>query len=320
MNKRERVLNSLSGLPVDRLPYTFSKHFPADFTHGEIGVKNHIDFYNQTGVDIMKIMNEQLMPYIGKIERPEDWLQVRQFSKNSSFITLQLDLVKRIMEELGPEHYYLVTVHGLIASTIHVSLRQLGFYDARRLHAEHLRQKPQVMKDAHAYMAELLSHLTAGCSVLGADGIYFASLGGDDEYLTDEEFADAIKPYEISLLKQAREEFRLTNFLHMCKDRLQIARYLDYAEYADVVNWGIHENRISLSDGVRLFPGKTIMGGFNNQDKDLLSGNRPGILDKTRAIVAEMSQVSSFIVGADCTLPTQIDNASLRMVADALQA
>lgn len=320
MTNRERVINSLKGLPVDRIPYTFSKHFPADFTYGEIGVKNHIDFYNESGVDIMKIMNEQLMPYIGKIERPEDWLQVKQFNKSSSFIQLQLDFVKRIMEELGPDHYYLVTVHGLIASTIHVSLKQLGFYDARKIHAQHFREKPEVMKAAHAYMAELLAHLIEGCSALGTDSIYFASLGGDDEYLTNEEFADGIKPFEIQLLKQAKEDFKQTNFLHMCKDRLQIERYLDYGDYVDVINWGIHENNISLQDGARLFPGKTILGGFNNQDNDLLIGNRQTILTKTKAIVTAMGRETNFILGADCTFPTQIENASFRMVRDALEA
>lgn len=320
MTNRERVINTLKGLPVDRAPYTFSKHFPADFTYGEIGVKNHIDFYNESGVDLMKIMNEQLMPYIGKIQRPEDWLQVKQLGKDSSFISLQLDFIKRIMEELGPDHYYLVTVHGLIASTIHVSLKQLGFYDARAVHAQHFREKPGVMKDAHAYMTELLSHLVQGCSTLGADGIYFASLGGDDEYLSDEEFAGGIKPFEIQLLKQAKDDFKLTNFLHMCKDRLQIGRYADYADQVDVVNWGIHENHISLKAGAEIFPGKTILGGFNNQDQDLIAGNRPEIMKKTRAIVTELGRSTNFIVGADCTLPTQIDNASLRMVKAALDA
>lgn len=320
MNNKERVINSLNGLKVDRIPYTFSKHFPADFTYGEIGVKNHIDFYRESGVDIMKIMNEQLMPYIGKIQRPEDWLQVKQLGKDSSFITLQLDFVKRIMDELGPDHYYLVTVHGLIASTIHVSLKQLGFYDARRIHAQHLREKPEVMKDVHAYMAELLTRLVEGCASLGADGIYFASLGGDDEYLTDREFADGIAPFEVQILKQAKEDFKLTNFLHMCKDRLQIERYLDYSDVVDVVNWGIHENKISLQEGARLFPGKTILGGFNNQDKDLLSGNRPVILEKTRGILTEMGRETKFILGADCTFPTQIDDASFKMVKDALEA
>lgn len=62
MNQRERVLAAIKGQPVDHVPSLFSLHFPKEVSAGEAAVEAHISFYKETGVDVIKIMNENLEP------------------------------------------------------------------------------------------------------------------------------------------------------------------------------------------------------------------------------------------------------------------
>ena len=61
MTNKERVIAAIKGEKVDRVPASFSLHFPKEIAKGESGVKAHLDFYRETGVDIMKIMNDPVM-------------------------------------------------------------------------------------------------------------------------------------------------------------------------------------------------------------------------------------------------------------------
>ena len=61
MTNKERVIAAIKGENVDRVPASFSLHFPKEIAKGESGVKAHLDFYRETGVDIMKIMNENVL-------------------------------------------------------------------------------------------------------------------------------------------------------------------------------------------------------------------------------------------------------------------
>ncbi len=313
MTNKERIYNCIAGKEIDNIPSSFSKHFPADFAYGKIGVENHIRFFKESQVDIVKIMNEYQMPFIGKIEKPEDWLKVTQLSKDDHFIYLLIDFVKELMEEMGEDEYYLLTVHGIIACTIHISLRQLGFYDARSVHAAHCRENPVVMGKVHEHIVLLIKEIISQAKEIGVDGIYYSSLGGDNIYLTDDEFARMIMPYEKEVLSFAKS-CGLHVFLHMCKGDLVLERYAPYAEFADVVNWAIEDNQISLSQGEKIFPGKTIMGGLGNRDGDLINGNKEKVQEKVKKIYAELGRDTQFILGADCTMPTEIENRHLSYV------
>ena len=66
MTNKERVINAIEGKRVDYVPMTFSIHFPKEVAFGDAAVKSHLDFYKNTGVDIMKIMNENLVPQFEK--------------------------------------------------------------------------------------------------------------------------------------------------------------------------------------------------------------------------------------------------------------
>ena len=303
MNKRERVLCALRGGTPDRVPSLFSLHFPHEAAYGQAAVDAHARFYRETDCDILKVMNEHLMPFIGEIRVPEDWRRVRALGPQHALVVDQADLVKRVMDAAKPE-YTVATIHGVCASSIHPIEAHYGYEAGRDVMVQTLREHRDIMLEVHRKVADSMCEMVRACVAAGADGIYYAALGAEARWYTDEEFAECIKPYDLQIMRCAKEAGAHV-FLHMCKDGLNMERYRDYAPLADVVNWGVDETHFSLEEGRRLFPGRTVLGGLANRSGVLVDGTEAEIAAAVREIIDGFGP-QGLILGADCTLPTEI--------------
>ena len=81
MTKKQRVIAAIRKEPVDHVPSCFSLHFPEEMSFGQAAVDAHISFFRETGCDVLKIMNENLVPPIGEMNGPEDWERCRPTQK-----------------------------------------------------------------------------------------------------------------------------------------------------------------------------------------------------------------------------------------------
>lgn len=315
MNRRKRVLAAIEGKPVDHVPSLFSLHFPKEVSCGEAAVEAHVTFYEQTQVDVLKIMNENLEPSIGTLHSVQDWDRVLAYGMDAPFLTRQVDLVRRILDRAGEGVYSLATIHGVCASTIHPIEAAHGYGEARRLMCESLRSDRQRMLDVHRRVTDTMCQLAQACIRAGADGIYYAALGGEKHFYTDEEFETCIRPFDLQIMQAAREAGGHV-FLHICKENLNMERYRGYDQWADVVNWGVYETHFGLEEGRGLFPQTAILGGLANRSGVLAEGPEEAIAKEVRAIVQRFG-THHFILGADCTLPTDIPYSR---IAAAVQA
>ncbi|MGN0905953.1 MAG: uroporphyrinogen decarboxylase family protein [Bullifex sp.] len=317
MTNKERVINAIEGRPVDHVPMTFSIHFPKAEAFGDAAVASHLEFYEETGVDIMKIMNENLVPQFEKYHGISSWGEMPAHGAKDRFICDQLELIRKIMDKAPDGTFFLGTLHGTLASMIHPFEPQIGYENVRSEHLKCFRENRKAYEDGAKRITETMIILIEEMAKLGVDGIYYASLGAEKRYFTDEEFEDAIAVYDRKMLEAIREN-GMYSFLHMCKDGLQMNRYAGYAPYADVVNWGIYEDTgLDLEAGRKMFPGKTIMGGLANRKGVIVDGNRNELLNSVRNIVSQFGK-DRFIFGADCTLPTEIPYERLRWIKQAL--
>ena len=78
-----------------------------------IWIVNH-----KTGVDILKVMNENLFPSIGEMNSPSDWNKLPAYERHAPFIQREMELLKAL-RQAEPDAYLMLTVHGICASTIH---------------------------------------------------------------------------------------------------------------------------------------------------------------------------------------------------------
>lgn len=315
MTKRERVLAAIQGREVDVVPTGFSLHFPLEGASGDKGVRSHLDFFRQTDTDIMKIMNENLVPDVGEIRTPDDWNKIPSYSLQDGFMRNQIEMVKNILDQADAEAFSLGTLHGICASAIHPIEARYGYEGVRKLFCAHIRENKQPVLEAFKRITDGMCQLAVAYKGLGLDGIYYAALGGERHYFTDDEFAEVIEPFDKEILKAAKAE-GLYNFLHMCKDNLNMGRYESYNALADVVNWGVYETDFSLEQGRRMFPGTTVMGGLANRSGVMVDGTIEELKEAAKGIIRDYGK-TSFILGADCTLPTEIPYERIHAIVEA---
>ncbi len=313
MTSRENTIAAVRGEKVEYIPSGFWLHFPETCFHGETAVKAHLDFFRETGTDIMKIMNENVVPCSVPIQKPEDWAKIPSFDRNASFIQDQLEITKKILDKVHDNGIVLLTVHGVVASAWHARGGTAGYETGSSFLTEHLRANPKAVAQAYDRISDALAILTEEALKIGVDGIYYAALGGESYLYTDEEFEEFVKPNDLKVLNAAsgRSAF---NILHMCKDRLNLNRYKDYP--ADVVNWGIYEQNPSLAEGKKIFGDRAILGGLDDRAGVLVSGTEEEIRREVHRIIDEMG-TTKFLLGADCTLPTEIEFSRIRAAVQA---
>ena len=304
MTKRERVLAAILGQDIDSIPSSYSLHFPAEKAKSNKGVRSHLEFYKKTDVDIMKIMNEYLVPDFGGIRVPSDWKIIPSFNRKTKFISDFGDFVKKIVDRLGPDDFFLATIHGICASSIHPIEARYGYLPVRELQVSHLREKSAPYLDACRRIADGLCCMADVLLEAGVDGIYYAALGGERHFYTDEEFSRAVLPFDLQVLRHIKAKGGYV-LLHLCKNNLNMQRFKPYAPYADIVNWGVAETNFSLKDGKKLFSNAAIMGGLPNRAKMWSQGSDEDLKKAIKKIIAEMGR-KKFIMGADCTLATDL--------------
>lgn len=316
MTKKERVLAAMEGRAADAVPTCFSMHFPKEQNAGQAAVRQHLDFFEQTDTDVLKLMNENLIPDMGPIRCPEDWKQVRPLSMKDDFMVRQMELCRRLLDESPADAFRVGTLHGICASAIHPIEHRYGYKEVREMLCEHLRQNKTPVLDAMKRINEVLCELARAYVEAGMDGVFFASLGGERHFFTDQEFAEYIEPLDKEVLGAVKQAGGRT-MLHICKENLNMARYAGYAPLADLVNWGVYETGFSLTEGRALFAGCAVMGGFaNHPGTVLVDGPAEGIREQARRAMDEAG-CAGFVLGADCTLPTGIDYSHIRAAVQA---
>ncbi len=317
MTKKERVIAAIEQKDLDGIPSSFSLHFPDGEKRGEAGVKAHLDFFRETDADVCKIMNENLIPVFGTIHTPEDYDRlIPVITMDDDFMKNQMEMTKKILENCDKDVFTMGTLHGICASGIHpIEQAGVNYYAARQMQVDFLRWDEKKMLSAMERITDVLCELAESYIKAGLDSVYYAALGGEYEFFTDEEFAKWIKPFDLRVLK-AIQDAGGYSFLHICKDHLNMERYRDYSVYADVVNWGVYEAPFSLEMGKELFAGKTIMGGLPNHHGALVEGSKTEIEAEVKKVVDTFGR-KGLILGADCTLSTQQDRTKVRMAVEA---
>ena len=304
MTKKEQVLAVLNGERPDEMPCGFWLHFPAGNEYGQAAVDTHLKFFQESGTSLCKIMNENTVPKQTEINCAADLNKMKPISHDDPIITREVELVKNICSEMNGEAVMLITVHGIIASAFHALVGvEKNFEENRAILVEYLRENPEGMKHVFGILADYLTILSKECLAAGCDGVYYAALGGEDFLLTDEEFETFVKPYELQILEAAKDA--PCNVLHMCKDHLNLNRYKAYD--VPVYNWGVFSDNPSLIEGRKIFgEDKVYLGGLDDRDGVLVDGTDEEIIAAVHEIMDTFGD-KRWILGADCTLPTDVD-------------
>lgn len=318
MDKRERVLACMNHLTVDRPPVGFWFHFSDEQKMGAACVQAHLDYYNHVDVDLAKIMCDGYFDYPNplaqSVQKASDWYHLKPLGKNHPFLREQVDRAKAVRDGLKDDMCVFYNVFAPFSS--------IRYGTSDELVMAHLREDPQAVAYALGIIAEDNSTL---CELLmteaGCDGIYYCVQGGEKDRMTGETYRAYITPSDKAVLSHANK-FSPYNILHCCgwagiPNRLE--NWQDYP--AKVINWAVFIEEMDLVRGRAFFGGKTVLGGCDNRKTGVLyTGSKAEVQSFVRKLVSSFDQDTGYMIGADCTLPADIDKKRIQWVIEAVNS
>ena len=325
--KREFVLKAFHNEKTDRVPVGFWFHFlegdefNATLQKPELLQKNlagHKKFKEDFDPDFVKIMTDGLffLPYdYASIDTVEDLKKLKPLPADHPFFAKNEELVKSVREIFGADTLLFFNEFSPF-NQLTFGLGKIGGYTGIQKIKQFLEEDAQAVADALDVIAQSLNALTERVVKPGlADGIYL-SVNNPNRSIPAQIYSTFISPSEKAIL-EAANQLSPDNILHICgfagnKNILSV--YKDYP--ASVINWAVHAEGLSLKDGKAYFGNKAVIGGFDNVKEGLLySGTKQEIEDYVEQLLEETGK-EGIIIGADCTVPSDIDIERLQWVRE----
>lgn len=312
MTKRENVLHLLKGEEFSYTPAGFWLHFSEDVIDAgvESQVTAHLEFLEETDVDILKIMNENEFRRSEKINAIDDWANIVELDKDHDLFVKQEEINQQIVDKVGEEVFTLGTVHGVLASLSHSSGH--SYSEFPEIFMEYLKEDEEKVVQAIEAVYKNVARMLEVTEKTKVDGIYYAMLGAEADRLPREIFDKYIAPYD----KKIVDQIESYSFLHVCKEKTELDRVKDFN--FDVLNWAVHENDNDIAAGQEMYGDKVIQGGLDDRSGVLVDGDKSEIVDFVEELKASVD-LDRFILGADCTLPTEINYERIRTAVEAVR-
>ena len=305
MTKRERMLDLAQGRSGGGyVPAAFFLHFDPRFHRGQPAVDQHLEYFRATDMDFLKIQYEHPFPR-QQITRPKDWASIARL--NAEYFADPLQVVEGIVKAVNREALVIVTLYSAVMHAAHAASRELL--------TEDLDEDPDKTLKGLEIINETILVFVRECVKRGVDGFYASTQGGEAGRFRDPAlFTRIIKPLDLAVMNEIARLCPF-NILHVCDYHGlydDLTPYLDYP--GRVVNCGTR-----LTDGTRtprelseLF-GRPFLGGMDRHGI-IVDGTEEQIAREVTAVLRDAPP--AFVLGADCTVPSDIPLQNLRAAID----
>lgn len=327
-DKRTLVLDTLEGRGHSRIPVGFWFHFVHPETQDALkdrsipqqNVDGHKSFFQKFQPDFVKLMTDGYFNYpnesLKNVTSAKALKNIKPIGKDHQWIREQVELAKK---QRALFSYNPVTFYNIFGPATTLKILLGGFTDeGAKKEADLILEDKDAVKYALDVIAQDLATLAkAVISESGADGIYLSVQNVQDSRITEELYKEVVAPSEIKILEEVKTVSR-HSILHICGyegARNHLEWYKDYP--VDIVNWAVAVEGVSLEEGRKIFGDRIVLGGFGNTKNDVLyKGTEEQIKAETKNIVSKAGK-DRLIVGADCTVPYDIDLNHLEWVRQA---
>jgi uroporphyrinogen decarboxylase len=304
VNKREKVLAVLDqSKPNGYVPAAFFLHFNDKLGQGAID--SHSQFFRATNMDFVKVQYEIVVPQI-EINSAKEWSKIPVYTKD--FFEPQLAVIEALAKELKSEALILPTVYSPLT---------LAYQTLRKDFSGHIKDDPDaVAKGIHNLALGIVNYIDEAIN-RGADGFYISTQGGNSKNFGEGElFEKLVVPSDLTV-SQAASNKALVNILHICDyGESYYTNIRQFASYPGSIinapNVLLDGSPVKTKDVQSIF-GRPVMGGL-----DRLGAIAKGTLEEAKAAVDKVLSEASqnFILGADCTVPSETPYDKLRALID----
>ena len=249
------------------------------------------------------------------LENISDLAGIEPLGADHPWITEQVELVKKIRAGFEED---IVAIYNIFAPVTYFKWLVGEVSGGDDLIANFIDQDAATLKKVLDTIGQDIASLSQRIiKEAGVDGIYLSVQSIQDARVSQEVYKNSIAPSGLHVLEAANEAGGV-NILHICGyegARNDIHLFTDYP--AQVINWAVGPEGISLAEGREIFGGRTVLGGFENGKNGLLyTGDKAAIQAETKRIIAETG-TTGLVIGADCTIPSDIDEERIEWVREA---
>jgi uroporphyrinogen decarboxylase len=302
MNKREMVLSLLDKSQVPgHIAAAFFLHFSPDCHRGQAAIDKHLEYFRYTGMDFVKIQYELPFPRRPEIRYPDDWAKMPLYGRE--FYQDQLYVAAGLVKEVKGE--------ALVVQTLYSPFMSAGHTTSDQMITEHIKTEPEKVVKGLEAITESILWFVRECIRLGLDGFYASTQGGESHRFEDPAlFAQYVKPYDLAVMEEIDGACPF-NILYVCDYQGgydDLTPFLDYP--GDIVNCplGVGSSTMSTKEAAELF-GRPYMGGLDRHGI-IVTGSHDDIVTSVQDALARAPE--RFVLGADCTLPGDIDWGNIR--------
>jgi len=324
-DKRELVFRAFNNESVERVPVGFWFHYAqkeagSAYEHPEYreqNIKGHKHFVESFKPDFVKLMSDgyfwepKTTEVLKSAKSASDLRALNPIASDDKWILDQISLVKELTTSFGSE---VATFYNIFSPATALKIAIGG--DKR--FAEFIKEDKESVIYALSVIAQNTQKVASGViREGGADGIYLSVQSVQDLSVGPDLYSEVISPAELSVLAAANAAGG-TNILHVCGflgKRNNLSWFKNYP--AKVINFASVVEGVSLSEAKKIFGGKAVIGGFaNGADGVLYSGTKEEIQAETKRLLSEAGR-TGVILGADCTVPKDIDFERFEWVREA---
>jgi uroporphyrinogen decarboxylase len=306
MDKRDIMMGIAGRKPQPGyVPAAFFLHFDGQYHRGQSAVDRHLEYFRATGMDFLKIQYEHPYPKLPGVRRPADWATIDV--PNADHYREPLEVISGIVKSAKKD--------ALVVVTLYSAFMHAGHATSAELLTEHLRDDPSSTAKGLMRIAESVLLFVRECVKRGVDGFYMSTQGGEAGRFRDPStFARFISPSDLVVMDEIQKTC-VFNILHVCDYHAAYDDLSPYRAYpGHAVNCGtrLGSRTMTPREIASLF-GRPFMGGMDRHGI-LVTGTKEQIRSEARSVCAAAPPL--FVLGADCTVPSDISWENLETAID----
>ena len=314
------MLAALRGEEVDHVPVGLWHHFSAEVDmRGSKGVEAQCRYFKEVDTDFVKVLTDGLPEFpVQHITTAEQWGDLKPLPLDHPWVQAFLERSRQVARASGDVPVFHSPLMPFTTARYACERIAPDTPFEEEFVMKHLRQNPQaVMHGLDAIAQTLIMMFKQLIHEGDITGFFLPVHGAEFGRFTPEEYRQYVTPSDLAVITAANE---LTdyNILHCCSHpgiRNNLEIWKNYPSPA--VNWAIYIDGLSLLEGKTFFQGKTCMGGFQNTPDGLLcTGTKAEIQEYTKDLITQFGK-QGLILGADCSLPTNISSERVKWVIEA---
>lgn len=316
ISHRQRLEICLAGEKPDRPPVALWRHFPVDDQTPEGLAAAILRFQREYDFDLVKVTptssfclkdwgiddewkgaDEGTRDYIQRVvHAPEDWETLKILSPTQGHLGAQLDCLRMIVKELGPDTPVIQTVFSPLSQA-------KNLVGPEKL-LVHLRQYPDAVHTGLKTITENVLSFTEAALKTGIAGVFYAVQHAQYGLLSEVEYLTFGKEYDLQSLQPAKTGW--LNMLHLHGQDVMFDQVVDLP--INIINWHDRETAPSLAEAKERFPG-VLCGGLRRYESIVLG--TPEEIKAEAQDAIEATNGTRFILGTCCVTPIMAPHGNL---------